>query len=424
MNILNNARSHIEYYFFVSANIIYVLINKTAVPSPDTTGYLSFDPGRSSVYPIFINAVKALSGNFFPHILLILQTGFYLWACVLFVRKFSAMFKMQRIYTISMLLYFTYILFIMNRPRVMYTESLAYPLFLVLLISCFKWISSLKLKDLLAVSGLLLFLLQLRGQFLFMIPLLIVFVILLYWRKLRTTILLCSLIVAVFLTNSLIDRSYHAIVHGYFHPTPFTGHTISALPLYISKAEDVEHIADPEEKIVFETIHRSLQEKGMLAESFGEFRKFEFSKAYNEIIWHTVCPVFQEESRGDGDLDFDDYKFMNSTMISISMQLIKCNPGRYFKALLHNFATGISKINIAPFFLTLFILIYFSIKKFLKIYIFILFNLFGALLNYVLITISVFSYPRISWYSSVMIFTSILILISEITNKQSSTQNM
>mgnify|MGYP000713539014 CR=1 FL=1 len=63
--------------------------------------------------------------------------------------------------------------------------------------------------------------------------------------------------------TSLIDKTYHKVVHGHFVSTPWTGMNMITLPFFVSDMEDETLFDDVTEKKFFQNTHHDLVDEYM-----------------------------------------------------------------------------------------------------------------------------------------------------------------
>ncbi len=158
-------------------------------------------------------------------------------------------FGLRRVYTISLSASLISMMFLIKNTGFILSEALSVHLFLLFMSYVIKWIKNKNTKHF--VSGLVtvLFLLLVRGQFLFLIPAMLILIII-FLRKSFKQIVIFSMMVLIFLpVKQIIDRAYHKLVHGKFVSTPFGGFSVSIQPIFISEAND-EALFSEETKIL------------------------------------------------------------------------------------------------------------------------------------------------------------------------------
>ena len=162
---------------FIVITLCFVL--KTgALYSQDSLGYLNMDIYRSSGYPLFIAFHKLIFGSFFIFILLLSQFAINIYGIFFITKNISNCLSLSKwnsnFLLILLSIPFFYEIKVINK---ILSEALAYPLFLLIIGNILNFITFKNFKNIYFSIILLVILIQVRGQFLFLVPVLVIAVL-------------------------------------------------------------------------------------------------------------------------------------------------------------------------------------------------------------------------------------------------------
>ncbi|WP_353083824.1 hypothetical protein [Flavobacterium sp.] len=352
---------------FIVITLCFVL--KTgAIYSPDSLGYINMDIYRSSGYPLFIAFHKLFFGSFFIFFLLLSQFVINIYGIFFITKNISNCLSLSKwnsnFLLILLSIPFFYEIKVINN---ILSEALAYPLFLLITGNIFNFITFKNFKNIYFSIILLVILIQVRGQFLFVVPVIILAILISknnnnYTKKHWIVI---AFAVSIPFISIGTDITFHKIAHNKAITTPWTGIQISALPLFVSKPKDYLAFKSKLQQDYFKFLYSNLEKKKVLSSQVPEYplSKIDFYYAnYVEIANNTIGnsgEVFFKNKYAP-----DDLVVANDKMAaSITLSLIKNNFIDWSKLYFQNIAKGIGSA--IYLILNLFLLL-FSMLKILK----------------------------------------------------------
>ena len=339
-----------------------------ALYSPDTEGYLNMDIYRSLGYPFFIAIHKLIFGTFYLNALLFSQflinifSIFYLKKCLkkcLNISNWNSNFVL-----LLLAIPFFYEIKVINN---ILSEAIAYPLFLLVVGNIFYFITFKNFKNFYYSILLILLLIQVRGQFLFFVPVVISAIIISKINNSFTKSHWIAFVFAVLIPFISIgaDITFHKIAHNKAVTTPWTGIQISAMPFFVSKPSDSLLFKSKLQKDYFNYIYSNLEKKKILLSQVPEYplSKIDFYFANYTNIANSTIGNYGEEFFKNNNAP-DELVILNDKIsYSITLSLMKNNFTNWSKLYLQNISKGIgsAKILILTFFLLIF-----SLKKIIK----------------------------------------------------------
>jgi hypothetical protein len=251
--------------------------------------------------------------------------------------------------------------------NVVLSEAIAYPLYLLTIGHLFDFIATKNFKNLIYSSLLLLTLIQIRGQFMFLVVVSIIAILISEktnnYNKKHWIAFLMTL--AIPFLSIGFDILFHKIQHNKTTTTPWTGIQIVSLPLFVSDKDDYKVLNTKQEKEYFKYVYSNLEKKKLLLNQIPEeqFTKIDFYFAnYVKIANGTVGNV--------GELFFKDKSTNNELVIendkmasSITIPLIKNNFINWFKLYFQNIAKGIGNVKYVLIILFLLLFSFLKLKK-------------------------------------------------------------
>jgi O-antigen ligase len=387
---------------------------------PDSPGYLDADIIRSPGYPLFLNLIQFLFGNFFETALIVIQLSIGLAAIYYFVdtirKHFSFHIILVVLFTIALL--FPY--YINGRiANNVLSEALAYALYLVVLARFIHFLVDQNRKTLLYTLPWLFFLILVRSQFLYLIPLAILMIIWICvkqraWKKYRISLVLYLLL--PFLV-SLADKTYHKLQHDHFVSTPWTGIHVAAPGFYIANAEDATIFEEAKEQEIFNNIHTKLTAQSLTAASPIDLEKS--SPASRFILNYTTIAnktIFKTTYASLDTTFTRSERIIQTDAITKKMAppLAMHNFSSWLKLYYKNVVFGFGSIEY--FLLHLFILLiaFVTMLKKNTIVSTVLFVITAAaLLNVLTISIGIHAVFRYTFYNDWVVFLVVFLLVNE-----------
>lgn len=401
------------YLLIFLGSLIFVL-NKGAIYLPDSDGYLQMSLFRSCGYPVFIAFHKYIFGENFISVLIFTQFIFTFLASLFFTKSIQKIFNLNKWLAIILFIALLSPVFIRIKvSNLLLSEAIAYPLYLFILGNVFLGIIYKQNKKFYLAFILTFILILVRGQFLFLIPVLVIAVILTYNRFFNTKfiLLLLSIIIIPFLAV-FTDIAFHKLKHNQAVKTPWTGIQIVTIPFFVSDKDDYLLFENKEQQNYFKFIYNKLEQKKLLQKQIPEYidKIAFFSDNY--------CLICNSTINDDGVLFFDknlsnDQKIiLNDKMTSsMTIALIKNNLAKCVIIYKDNFIKGFGEISNLLLFLILLPLSFFSLlKKDGIISKFIMLCCFLSIGNIAIIAIAEKTIERYTFYNNWIVIAIILIL--------------
>lgn len=331
-------------YFFIITFLFLFVIRTPIIYFPDSKGYLAMTIYRSCGYSFFLETHQYLFGSYFESALIfsqcILNTAcaLYLTSCF---RRTVALDKWLAI-VLFILLLFPVFLGILTANTVL-SESLAYPLYLLIIGKVMMGFHSKKHIHFYAAALITLVLILVRGQFLFLIPVLIAAAILTYYKSLFSirNFLLMGFIILIPILSILIDIGFHKIKHNQAVTTPLTGIQIITIPFFVADENDYTIFETKEQQDYFKYVYSKLKEKKLLRSqlpSNGKEIEF-FFENYVSICNLTIAENGMETFAADKTIE--EKYILNDKLTSLmTLPLLKQNFKKWFKVYSANFMKG------------------------------------------------------------------------------------
>ena len=250
---------------FVLIGIFVIL--KGAIYYPDSYAFLEMRFNRSPLYASFLKLFTAIFGAGFEYPLIVVQYLIILTAARHLIRTITLQFKValwgQLVMLLVLLAPCIHWHYVANK---ILSEALAYPLLLLVISEAIHIFLNSNMKRYYRLALWLFLLLLTRGQFIAVVPILVLFQILNAWRfkhkQLGIRYLLILLCVPI--ATYFVERSFNKVVHGHFVNNAMNYvHLISA-DFYLSNQKDADLFDDPDQKTFFEEVHGSLEAANLL----------------------------------------------------------------------------------------------------------------------------------------------------------------
>ena len=290
VNRILYSRGHIFVLGLLMA--IYMVLTSPE-NDPDSASYIIFKQIRPPVYPIFL--------------WLFHKFGLYQFSVAMWVQAviaFSSLFyasnwfhknlKLPNILIFTMLLFTTLLIFFYYKMiRIVCSEGLAFPLFIItflLLVECFDSFNIKKLILLVVCSNILILI---RAQFYYFYILFAILIAWYIWKKItiKNVFLGIMIMTISILITLMLNRGYHFFMHGYFGEVPLVGRQLIIQPLYLSNISDAQYFKNPEEKILFTNMLAQLEKHQLTKESAAPvLQPLGIHSAYNyyATIYHSI----------------------------------------------------------------------------------------------------------------------------------------
>ncbi|MFD2542156.1 hypothetical protein ACFSSB_07490 [Lacinutrix gracilariae] len=407
-------------YIIISILIAVFLfvVNKPILTFKDSSGYLNMIILRSAGYPIFLYVLKKTFGAYFNLAIIILQFTFGAYAIRFLIYSLKKQYSLNNLWYILLLiiLLIPYV-YNQNLANVILSESLTYPLYLICTAFFITAFLEKKAKHLVLSLPVLLLLILTRSQFLFLIP--VAIIILLYNsftnKKFQNKGLLLLLIAFPFIT-SLLDKTYHKIVHNEFVNTPWTGIHLITPAFYVSDKEDYAIFDSEEEQLFFKNTYADLYVKhlttnNLLDEKYSGNDISTYINKYPEIANSTI---FISGKKTYNNTVNEDKQLIAIDRLTkkMTVPLILNNFKKWISIYVKNFVHAFGNAKYTLLFFVLLIFSLYQTKKESKGYKIICLLTLLTLSNVALVSIGMHTIKRFTFYNDWVIFLVIFILFN------------
>jgi len=388
---------------------------------PDSYAFLDMRFNRSPFYCTFLKIFTSIFGENFEVPVILFQYAFIVFAVRKFIINLSKAFNLN---TFSQLI----LQGILLAPCVYWhftggsilSESIAYPLVLLVFWHTFKGFKDLDFKPIYMALIFLFVLTLTRGQFVIFVPIILIVCgyIIHQKRSFRSSYFALLLIIALpFLTN-LTEKIYNKVVFGYYTSNAMSNVHFIASGFYLSKDSDIDLFKAEDERAYFQIINQSLKEANMMrsqavANGFDDYEFYDnnFSNICNHRIHELGLAYFEDKG-----LNYYEQNIaLNSLCGNMIFPLIKSNFSNWTKLLFKNLKTtfGTTK-QMLLILVLLFYSLYMVWKETDVIYKFISLACAFMFANNLLIALVVYANKRYVFYFDWVIFAIVIILLNRV----------
>ncbi len=427
--MLTKSKKYIENYFnYILFGIFsltfFLVLLKPIELLKDSSGYLEMSLIRSPLYPIFINAIQNIFGDYFLTAAVCIQFLLLAIAVFFLISNFRKIFSLPSFwYLFLALLLLSPALYEVNVSSRILSEAIAYPLYLIVFCLFIQSFSETKIRPLLVSLPYLLLLLLTRGQFIYLAVVGFLLTLYILWKQkdaIRQSWILVTFILLPLIAN-FTDKTYHYVVHQHFVTTPWTGIHLITPALFVANESDVSVFSSKEEKSFFTDIYRQLEEKGLTLSSLKEnntestiFYIQNFTKIANGTVFNEGRYFF-----GSPIDDAETFIKLDSLTKKMTLPLTLKNFVKWSKLYYQNFAFGLNGSRYVMLYFFLLIIALFSVFKIPSSEIkFILLGSLLTLFNIGIVAIGMHTIKRFTFYNDWILFFILFILIDLLLKKQ------
>lgn len=402
--------------------LLYV-VQSSPVFYPDSYSYLKMDLSRSPGYSCFLALCSFVFGSYFLSAVLVLQYTINFWS----VRFFSLSLE-KNIHLNKWLSWMLFLVMIhpifkgVRLAQLILSESLAYPMYLLIFGLLLQGMKTQKKNPFYQAVGIAFILILVRGQFLFVIPvMLLAFLITYYkqWRDAKVFLLFLSIITLPLFTN-LTDMGYHKFKHGYSVSTPWTGIQIITMPFFVADKSDAQIFENQTQRQYFNYIYQKLEQKKLLLHQVPKnVKPMDFY--YQQYVY--IC---NRTLHRDGVQFFNQPEDMNKKIIAnnqitmaMSWALLKDNFSKWKKMYAENFMSGFDTSKY--FLLHLFIFVLATYNWFHKkdiLSAFIILTVWATILNVALVAAAEAVIQRYTFYNQWILVAIVLLLFQNLIEQK------
>ena len=237
------------------------------------------------------------------------------------------------------------------------SEAIAYSLYLLVIHFFSLTLFTEKTKFVRWSLPILFLLLLTRGQFVFLVPIALVLLLWIGFKKKiwrRNLILIVLTVILPFLV-SLTDKTYHLAANGHFIHTPWTGIHLLTPVLFVSQAEDVTLFKDKEEREFYNAIFAKLWERKLNIyhpDLAGIDKPYLYREKFTRIANWTINDYGKEILNNSLS---EDEKYIEIERLTMKMAppLIIKNFREWTKLNFKNFLTGFGNLTMFSFYIIL-----------------------------------------------------------------------
>jgi O-antigen ligase len=402
-----------------------LVLRNPAIYFPDSTGYLNMNIIRTPGYPLFLNSIKSIFGSNFETALLFIQTAFGCFSIYFLIQKIRSVQLLNHFlcccFALVLLLPFLVSLKIGNN---ILSEALSYALYLIITGYYLTFFISKNKKELYYAIPVLGILLITRYQFIYLIP---VALLLIFWinfkeKKWKQYTLPILLFLCLPIVTSLVDRTYHKVVHDHFVSTPWTGMNIITAGFYVADAEDVAIFESEQQKEFFSKTYEGLIEKKLNIHHL-ELTNIESKTTFymHHFAAITMGPIFKN---GKAVLDEtlsenEKYIALEKMTTSMAKPLILDNFSEWRRIYIGNMIVGFGGFKQFLLYIFIALLSFIGIIKHnTKLYKILMLISVLLISNLVLVAVGMHAITRFTFYNDWVIFLTVFILLNSLNKKK------
>lgn len=323
--------------FICSIFLVVFILNFIKGPqfSPDSGSYENYSIIRIGMYPFTISFFKFLFNEQAFKYLAAFQTLLTLSAIYYLARFLKLQFNLPFFSYIAIIFVFLFPIVSHSFASNITSESLAYPLFLLVVLSFFKMAISQKNINYLLFVTILFLLCFTRQQYicLYVVAFLYAFYILIFeknWKNSRKVLLTSTLSLCTFF---IAERAYHLTYHGHFAGTPFVGTQLLMRPLFVASPNALQSISDPKQKLFITEVVEELKKMDIIDPGAPSKELYAYEYFYNTMyhqvssaIWSKVWSKEVLDKELNQDLtNFQVLQIIDHNALIMSMKLLQTN---------------------------------------------------------------------------------------------------
>ena len=405
-----------------------LVISRGPIYLPDSYTFVDMALNHSPAYCTFLKIFTSVFGDYFEWPVVITQYAIIVFGIHVLLKTLNQVFNLHKLgLIIIQLICLAPCVYVHNLGSAILSEALTYPMLLVIFALTLKLFVETELKYLYKIAALLFVLILTRGQFLALIPalILIVFYILYKKKSFSKQFYFLAILIAIPILTSFTEKVYNKIVFGHFINNTMNYVHIIASPFYIANETDIDLFTNQDERDYFNLVYRSLQEANLtrnqnLGIKIGDYKFYEnnFPKICNRRIYDLGLDFY--EAKG---LNYIDRSIALNTLCSkMFVPLLKQNFKVWLSLFAKNFINSFGSSKQLLFFL---VLLFYGVVNLIKsdkhIYKFIVIATLFMFANNMIIALVIHSIKRYIFYFDWVIFTTFIILLNEIFKNQKAT---
>ena len=400
------------------------VLRKPTIYFPDSTGYLNMMINRTPGYPIFLKLINSIFGSNFEVALRFIQTAIGCFSICVFIRKIQKIQLLRNFYCCALALVLLLpFLFGLRIGNSVLSEALSYSLYILVIGYFIAFFVSKNKKELYFALPILGLLLITRYQFVYLIPVALLMILWVslkekQWKQYR---LLLLLFLCLPMVTSLVDRTYHKVVHSHFISTPWTGMNIITAAFYVSDAEDEAIFEDAQEKQFFQNTYKDLASKKLNIHHLEGRNTTDKTLVYvKEFASITMGPIFKNGNAVLDETLSEDEKYiaLEKMTTSMSKPLILDNFSEWTKLYIGNLIYGFGGVKQVVLYVLILLFSFIGVLKYnTKTYKILLLISMLFIGNLILVAIGMHTIIRFTFYNDWVLFLTIFILLNSLNKK-------
>jgi len=401
-----------------------VVLNYPVAFFPDSQGYIDMHIIRTPGYPLFLQLIQTIFGDYYETATVIVQILFGCFSVYYFIDKLRSNKILNEFFSVcfafTLLLPFLAGLKIANN---ILTESISYSLYLLLVAKFISFFISKQVKELYYSLPILVFLLITRYQFIYLIPVALGIICWISYQQksFKKHAIIIVLFITLPLITSLMDRTYHKVVHGHFVSTPWTGMNMITAPFFISDAEDEVIFEDSTEKEFFQKAHKALIDKNMNINNLGESAKLSPTQFYiGNFAYIAMGPILKSgrEVLGNSLNKTEFFIKLDNITNRMTKPLIIDNFSKWKRIYIQNAIHGFGGFkNVILYIFIALCSLFFLWKKDQTIYKVLGLSSLVLIANVLIVAIGMHAVIRFTFYNDWVIFLTIFVLLNSLNKK-------
>ncbi len=424
----NSTTFHKVLSIFIYLVLGVFTLAKGALYSPDSYSFLAMDFHRSVGYNSFLKVVTSIFGDSFETPLILLQLAMLIGAASYLIGVIRRLFNLHFIWLLVLQLLIIapafYLHFVVNN---IFSEALAYPLFLVFTGFALQGFIINSSKHYLYAIFILFVLLLVRGQFIAMIPVLLVLMTIqgIQSKFSKISLILIAVLILMPFVSGLAEKIYNKGVHGHFERTPFSNVSLIAPAFYVANEDDYKLYETEEEQTFFKKVYSTLDSLNLTKEKIREsgsesYLVFHanYSKVCNLSVHETGTVFFEKQG-----MDKNQQRIaVNDLCGAMVFPLIKDNFKDWLKLYVDNLKNAFGSGKQLLLFLMLLVasLVFIFKRKGNTIAKFIFAIVLVVFANMTIVPLAVHSLKRYLFYTDWVIFAILILLMNELFTKKTS----
>lgn len=406
--------------------VVFVFV-KGAIFFPDSYGFLEMDFHRSIGYNAFLKVFTTIFSDAFEMPVILVQVALLIVTSLYLLKTIRSLFSLPDHWVLLIQLILLAPAFYLHYvANTILSEGLTYPLFLLFVAFVLKGFVSMSRRHYYYAIVVLFALLSIRGQFIAMVPVLVILVILDALERgfsKKVYILLASILLLP-LISGLAGRTYNKLVYGHFEKTPFSKVSLITPAFFVADEVDHNLFEDSEQKQFFKQVYSTLDGLGLtkdkvLASGSEPYIVFhaDYSKVCNLSIHETGTNYFATQG-----LDREQQLIaINDLCGDMLVPLIKDNFQDWLKLYIDNLKNAFGSAKQLLLFLLLLVtslVLIFKRKQDLAKFIFA--TILMVFANMCIVPLAVHSLKRYVFYSDWVLFTIVILLLYKVFENKTS----